>query len=45
MKDTKRFPWFEAVAFLLILLLALGSNVLPHDRVVATNENVAQPSR
>lgn len=27
MKGAKRFPWFEAVAFLLILLLALGSNL------------------
>ncbi len=28
MKGTKRFPWFEAVAFLLILLLALGSSLV-----------------
>ena len=40
MKDGKRFPWFEAVTFLLIFLLSLGSNLVTHEHVVASNENV-----
>jgi hypothetical protein len=42
MKVTKNFPWFETVAFLLILLLATASNLVPHDRAVAANQSATQ---
>jgi hypothetical protein len=42
MKGTKRFPWFETVAFVLILLLATASTLVPHDRAVAANQSVTQ---
>jgi hypothetical protein len=42
MKVTKNFPWFETVAFLLILLLAAASNLVPHDGAVAANQSATQ---
>jgi hypothetical protein len=42
MRITKNFPWFETVAFLLILLLATASNLAPHDRTVAANQSATQ---
>ena len=42
MKVTKNFPWFETVAFLVILLLATASSLVPHDRSVAANQSTTQ---
>ena len=42
MKVTKDFPWFETVAFLLILLLATASYLVPNDRAAAADQSATQ---
>lgn len=45
MKVSKKAPWFEIVAFLLILLMATASYLAQPERTVASNSEPDRISR